>query len=282
MSTEFNPTLAYLYRRWLMRRLLQPVGSGRFLEIGVGSGNLYEDLVGRGCRGLCLDLNPRLIREHRQRSCHPARVVEFRAQDFFQVEGSFDLVLAFEVLEHYLDDRQCLLRWRELLAPEGTLLFSVPAHQRRWTSNDTRAGHARRYEKAELIRTLDRSGLAVEAFCCYGFPVLNWTYPLSSLLFPEPAETPGAARSEGSLAPTAGSMKDFGRTSGSGGRRFSRLAKWLLKERLWRPFLLMQRPFLGGDMGTGYMVKCRKAGRPGSVGGRDVSDPPTRAGAGLV
>ena len=254
MSTEFNPTLAYLYRRWLMRRLLQPVVPGRFLEIGVGSGNLYEDLVGRGCRGLCLDLNPQLIREHRQRSSHPAAVVEFRAQDFFQVEGPFDLVLAFEVLEHYLDDRQCLLRWRELLAPKGTLLFSVPAHQRRWTSNDTRAGHARRYEKAELIRKLGQSGLAVEAFCCYGFPVLNWTYPLSSLLFRERGETAGPARS-----PTAaGSMKDFDRTARSGARRFARLSKWLLKERLWRPFLLMQPPFLSGDLGTGYMVKCRR------------------------
>lgn len=261
MSAEFNPTLAYLYRRWLMRRLLQPVVSGRFLEIGVGSGNIYEDLVGRGCRGLCLDLNPRLIREHRQRSGHPAGVVEFRTQDFFQVEGPFDLVLAFEVLEHYLDDRQCLDRWRELLAPDGTLLFSVPAHRRRWTSNDTRAGHARRYEKAELIRKLARSGLEVEALCCYGFPVLNWTYPLSSLLFPEPVETGGATGCESSpSSSTGGSMKDFGRTSGSGGRRFARLAKWLLKEWLWRPFLLMQRPFLSGDMGTGYMVKCRKEG----------------------
>ena len=128
MSTEFNPTLAYLYRRWLMRRLLQPLVSGRFLEIGVGSGNIYEDLVGRGCRGLCLDLNPRLIREHRQRSGHPAGVVEFRTQDFFQVEGPFDLLLAFEVLEHYLDDRQCLNHWRDLLSPNGILLFSVPAH----------------------------------------------------------------------------------------------------------------------------------------------------------
>lgn len=262
MSTEFNPTLAYLYRRWLMRRLLQPLVSGRFLEIGVGSGNIFEDLVGRGCRGLCLDLNPELIREHRQRSGHPAGVVEFRTQDFFQEEGPFDLVLAFEVLEHYLDDRQCLNHWRDLLSPNGILLFSVPAHRRRWTSNDDRAGHARRYEKAELIRKLGQSGLEVEAFCCYGFPVLNWTYPISSFLFPEPGEAGGATGSEGSLSASAsGSMKDFGRTSGSGGRRFARLAKWLLKERWWRPFLLMQRPFLSGDLGTGYMVKCRKEGR---------------------
>lgn len=261
MSTEFNPTLAYLYRRWLMRRLLQPAISGRFLEIGVGSGNLYEDLVGWGWRGLCLDLNPALIREHRRRSSHPAGVLEFRALNFFQVEGPFDLVVAFEVLEHYLDDRQCLVRWSELLAPEGTLLFSVPAHQRRWTSNDARAGHARRYEKAELIRKLAQSGLAVEAFCCYGFPVLNWTYPLSSLLFPECGEATGLAELDPAPSPTVtGSLKDFDRTACSGSRRFARLSKWLLKERFWWPLLLVQRPFLPRDLGTGYMVKCRKRG----------------------
>ena len=147
------------------------------------------------------------------------------------MEGCFDLVLAFEVLEHYLDDRQCLDRWRELLAPDGTLLFSVPAHQRRWTSNDDRAGHARRYEKAELMRKLSQSGFAVERFCCYGFPVLNWTYPLSSLLFPGRGVVTGPAGPDPDRLPTAtGSMKDFGRTAGSGVRRFARLSQWLLKE----------------------------------------------------
>ena len=254
-----------------MRQLLQPAVSGRFLEIGVGSGNLYEDLVGWGCRGLCLDLNPALIREHRWRSSHLAGVVEFRNLDFFQVEGCFDLVLAFEVLEHYLDDRQCLDRWRELLAPDGTLLFSVPAHQRRWTSNDDRAGHARRYEKAELLRKLSQSGFAVEKFCCYGFPVLNWTYPLSSLLFPGRSVVAGPAGPDPDRPPTAtGSMKDFRRTAGSGVRRFARLSQWLLKEWLWRPLLVTQRPFLPRDLGIGYMVKCRKTGSPGSVGRPDL------------
>ena len=259
MRTEFNPTLAYLYRRWLMRQLLQPVVPGRFLEVGVGSGNLYEDLVSQGCRGLCLDLNPKLIQEHRWRSRHLNGVVEFHALDFFEVEGLFDLVLAFEVLEHYLDDQRCLVRWRELLGSQGILLFSVPAHQRRWTSNDTRAGHVRRYEKTELIRKLGKCGLQVEIFYCYGFPMLNWTYPLSSLLLSECSDPPGMPGVEGGLSHAAtASMKDFVRTTGSGTRRFDFLSKWLLKERLWWPLLLMQWPFLGRDLGNGYMVKCRK------------------------
>ena len=65
-------------------------------------------------------------------------------------------------------------------------------------------------------------------------------------------------------------MKDFRRTAGSGVRRFARLSQWLLKEWLWRPLLVTQRPFLPRDLGIGYMVKCRKTGSPGSVGRPDL------------
>lgn len=268
MSKAFNPTLAYLYRRWLVRQLLRPPEPGRFLEIGVGSGNLYEDLADWGFKGLCLDLNPTLIQEHRSRSRHLDGVVEFRAMDFLQLEGVFDLVLAFEVLEHYLDDRQCLERWRELLAPRGILLISVPAHQRRWTANDSRAGHARRYEKAELARKLTAAGFEVERFWCYGFPVLNWTYPLSSSLFPGSDGMMGQTSRDSGFpvdsSASPDSMKDYQKTSRSGARRFAHLSKWLLREWLWMPALLMQRPLLPRDSGVGYMVKCRRAGSNGS------------------
>ncbi len=264
MSEEFNPTLAYLYRRWLTRQLLWPPEPGRFLEIGVGSGNLYEDLANWGLSGLCLDLNPALIQEHKYRAPHLAGKVEFRAMDFCLLEDTFDLVVAFEVLEHYVDDLQCLERWRDLLAPGGILLFSVPAHQRRWTSNDSRAGHARRYEKAGLLRKLRAARFEVERFWCYGYPVLNWTYPLSSALFPGQDGT--GVRTSPDRGPPAnpctglGSMRDYQRTSQSGTRRFARLSRWLLREWLWRPVLLLHRPLLVRDLGTGYLVKCRKPG----------------------
>ncbi len=264
MSKEFNPTLAYLYRRWLTRQLLWPPEPGRFLEIGVGSGNLYENLVSWGFSGLCLDLNPDLIQEHKFRARHIAGEVEFHTMDFFQLKGAFDLVVAFEVLEHYVDDRQCLERWRELLAPGGILLFSVPAHQRRWTANDSRAGHVRRYEKAALLQKLRAARFEVESFWCYGYPVLNWTYPLSSALFPGRGATGGQTSPDrgrpANSSTGRGSMRDYQRTSQSGARRFARLSSWLLREWLWRPVLLMQRPLLLQDLGTGYMVKCRKFG----------------------
>ena len=44
-------------------------------------------------------------------------------------DRDFDLVCAFEVLEHINDDGEALEQWREYLRPGGWLLLSVPAHQ---------------------------------------------------------------------------------------------------------------------------------------------------------
>jgi SAM-dependent methyltransferase len=253
-----HPTLAYLYRVYLARKLLCHVPVGRFLEIGVGSGKFYEELENRGFSGLCLDLNPQLIREHQIRRGASGGSVQFQPVDFFSLEEEFDFVLAFEVLEHYRDDQACLKKWESLLKPGGTLIFSVPAHMRHWTRNDTCAGHARRYEKGQLIKTLGAAGFRIQKFYCYGFPVLNWTYLLSSILFrgrPQDYSPPGRGASKES---SEYYLADFNKTAQSGTRRFPRLSKWLVHEVLWWPVLQLQKPFLQSDHGIGYMVMCRK------------------------
>src|SRR5437879_11192858 len=58
-----------------------------------------------------------------------------------------------------------------------------------WTYNAVRAVDARRYEKEELISKLAATSLQTEVIWCYGFPVLNWTYPLSSLAFKNKSES---------------------------------------------------------------------------------------------
>ncbi len=246
-----NPTLAYLYRRFLANRFLQGVSPGRFLEIGVGRGRFFEDLIERGFHGICLDLNSELIAEHQRGEVLRSRAVEFRSQNFFAIEERFDLIVAFEVLEHYEQDLDCLRKWLELLQPTGTLIFSVPAHMRQWTGNDTRAGHARRYEKKELQAKLKACGFQVEHFWCYGFPLLNLTYPLSVGLS-RPATTEPQVSESGDAR-----MTDFQKTASSGNRLFPGVSGWLFREALWFPWLQFQRLFLDGDLGTGYLVKCR-------------------------
>ncbi len=275
MANGSNPTLAYMFRKYLATQLLGSVPTGTFLEIGVGSGTFYEVLESRGFRGLCMDLNPLLIGEHQSRKASPDRPVRFVAQDFFSLEESFDLVVAFEVLEHYREDRACLSKWSELLNPGGTLLISVPAHMRQWTSNDTRAGHARRYEKAELSGKLMEQGFQILNCWCYGFPILNWTYPLSQYLTAgndsgqeelATAKPDEDKSSQGRNLPASGHqlrdsrefLTSFSKTADSGTRRFSLLSRWVFREAVWLPFLQIQKLFLNADLGIGYLVKCQR------------------------
>ena len=264
-----------MFRKYLASRLLDGVPAGEFLEIGVGSGTFYEVLESQGFYGLCLDLNAFVIEEHQSESESTNRSIRFAAQDFFALEESFDLVVAFEVLEHYREDRACLRKWFELLKPGGTLLISVPAHMRHWTSNDRKAGHARRYEKGELNRKLMEEGFQILNCWCYGFPILNWTYPLSQFVNAQPgfsrARTafakPGEDRSSQScnLPSRAPQRRDsrefltsFSKTADSGTRRFGWLSRWVFHEVLWLPFLQFQKLCLNTDLGIGYLVKCRR------------------------
>lgn len=264
-----NPTLAYLYRRWSARQLLKGVQPGRFLEVGVGSGHFYKDLLRLGFHGLVLDLNPELIAEHQATQLPHQGPIEFRSLDFFQIAEQFELIVAFEVLEHYEQDLACLAQWRKLLNPGGTLIFSVPAHMNQWTENDKRAGHARRYEKVELLEKLREIGLNVQEIWCYGFPILNWTYPLSSRFqlsrdAKKSKEAASPIRTHEDLMVNSGSsehrsnsmMTNYMSTYASGTRRFTTLPRLLLSEGIWWPFLHIQILWLRKDFGTGYIVKC--------------------------
>src|SRR5688500_12864279 len=59
--------------------------------------------------------------------------------------GAFDLVTAFDVIEHVEDDSRVFDELTRVLKPEGCLIFSVPLHPSRWTRFDDYVGHARRY-----------------------------------------------------------------------------------------------------------------------------------------
>jgi SAM-dependent methyltransferase len=70
----------------------------------------------------------------------------------------FDVIGAFDVIEH-LDEDEKLLRvlWR-LVRPGGHLILTVPAHQNLWSYFDEAAGHRRRYSVADLSRKLKWAG----------------------------------------------------------------------------------------------------------------------------
>ena len=77
-------------------------------------------------------------------------------------DGAFDVVSAFDVVEHCEDEHLAMSELVRVLAPGGRLLLSVPAYQWAWSHHDVRAGHYRRYTRPRLVSLVQGAGLVVE------------------------------------------------------------------------------------------------------------------------
>jgi SAM-dependent methyltransferase len=73
----------------------------------------------------------------------------------------FDLIAAFEILEHVENDEKAFSEIARALKPAGFFLFSVPLKQDLFTKLDLFAGHKRRYEIARLESLLSKNGFKI-------------------------------------------------------------------------------------------------------------------------
>jgi SAM-dependent methyltransferase len=85
----------------------------------------------------------------------------------------FDLVTAFDVVEHVENERRAFAELTRVLKPDGRLIFSVPLHPARWCTFDDFVGHARRYEPAALQELIASHGLVVEKSAIFGMQSNN-------------------------------------------------------------------------------------------------------------
>ncbi len=77
-------------------------------------------------------------------------------------DGTFDLVTAFDVVEHMDDDLAGLREMRRVLRPGGRVLLFVPAFMFLWGLQDDVSNHRRRYRMPELTRVLEQAGFEIE------------------------------------------------------------------------------------------------------------------------
>ncbi len=73
----------------------------------------------------------------------------------------FDVIGAFDVLEHIAEDEVVLGEMFRALKPGGGLLVTVPQHMFLWSATDEQACHARRYSAPELRAKVGRAGFEV-------------------------------------------------------------------------------------------------------------------------
>ena len=155
----------------LIRREVRPPANARILELGCGTGHNLAMLGGFGnVDGLELDDEARAMSEQRLgRAIMSSPLPELADV----ADRHYDLVGAFDVIEHIDDDRAALASIATKLKPGGKFVMTVPAHQWMWSAHDIVNHHKRRYSKRSLRRLIEESPLQIEKL---GF--------FNSLLFP--------------------------------------------------------------------------------------------------
>ena len=131
--------------------------SSEVLEAGCGTGgNLY--MLAR--RGHVSAFEPSVVaRDIASRKAQHAVVVDGELPDRLPFEaGSFDLVVALDVLEHIERDEEALFSLALMAKPGGHILVTVPAHPILWGAHDRRLHHIRRYRRSELKRLCAATG----------------------------------------------------------------------------------------------------------------------------
>jgi SAM-dependent methyltransferase len=75
--------------------------------------------------------------------------------------GLFDVVSAFDVLEHIVDDDRVIANLFAAAKPGGLFIASVPQHPLLWSASDKIGHHVRRYTRDELKRKVTMAGFTV-------------------------------------------------------------------------------------------------------------------------
>jgi len=96
-----------------------------------------------------------------------ARRIPFREE--------FDVVGAFDVLEHIKEDEAALKQMYQATKKGGGILITVPHHPFLWSASDDFARHARRYTTRELSDKVKKAGfeiVRITAFVSFLLPLL--------------------------------------------------------------------------------------------------------------
>jgi 2-polyprenyl-3-methyl-5-hydroxy-6-metoxy-1,4-benzoquinol methylase len=177
-----EPSCAHKYVAPVVLDWLQVAGARRLLDLGCGNGALAALIARQGIEVVGIDASSSGVRFARE-SVPEATFIQASLEVPLPVHlhGSFDAVIAVEVIEHLLRPRVLCARVKEALGPEGRFILSTPYHgylknlalavaggfDRHWHP-DRDGGHVKFFSRATLTALLEGERLAVTRFARVG------------------------------------------------------------------------------------------------------------------
>ena len=234
---SFSASLRYP----IVKRQLDALRPESVVEVGCGMGAMACRLAAAyEYRGYEPDRRSFETAEHRLDEFGRGEVLNEPLPD--APDRQFDILCAFEVLEHIEDDSMAMKKWVRWIKPGGSVILSVPANPRRFAVGDAAVGHFRRYDKERLTAVMNDAGLAVTGLSAWGMPIGYLIEGTRNMILAAGKET---GPIEERTAKSGRLYQPIGRVTG----RFRELAM--------RPFTIAQRPFVNTDLGIGYVAVGR-------------------------
>lgn len=154
-------------------------GGETLLDLGCGAGRHTFEALRRGAQTLAIDLDDAALKDVRalgsamisERETPSSVTIDCVCADALRLpcpDGTFDRIVASEMLEHIVYDREAIGEIARVLRPEGTVAVTVP---RRWPEqfcwalsreyHSDAGGHVRIYRAIDLVDRFEAAGLFV-------------------------------------------------------------------------------------------------------------------------
>lgn len=144
----------------LIRRCAMPPTGAEILEIGCGTGHNLAMLSEFGTVS-AVEVDPAAREVAEGRLGKPVLNAPLPELAGVQ-ERAFDLVGAFDVIEHIEEDAAAVAAIAVRLKPGGRFVATVPAHQWMWSAHDVVNHHHRRYSLKGFRHLMENSPLKLE------------------------------------------------------------------------------------------------------------------------
>lgn len=103
-----------------LRMDLSKLKGKKLLDVGCANGQFMEYTAKFGMEALGIDISEEMVNAGKEAglNCH--------VKDLFEMEGEFDMLTYWDVIEHVSNPRQVLEKTRALLAPGGEVVLQTP------------------------------------------------------------------------------------------------------------------------------------------------------------
>ena len=132
----------------------------KILDIGCAGAVFLLELKKLGYTNLhALDYSEEAIAQAKKNGLENAHLMDGHYPDF--EEGTFDVIVASDSLEHLEKDEVALSNWNKVLKKGGKSFILVPAYNFLWSEHDDINYHFRRYTTKDLVVKAENAGFAI-------------------------------------------------------------------------------------------------------------------------